>query len=219
MTISIVDSKTVLSNTMATMPTHQAGDVLLGLGYNDAQTTLVALPTGWINRFNIAVGGAGYVRIAYKYASNSSETSGTWTNADQLFMLSMRGDPNTILFPNWVSTNNATGTVINYAGQVGGTFQDNASDQALLSWVVSRNAANVLTAPTGLTEQIAATDASNFVTQVCRALSRTTVFSTQNVNVANSALWRSIVLSIVESPIFGATGASASDPIQHPLLG
>jgi hypothetical protein len=207
-TISIVGSATNLGNTI-TMPTHAAGDLLVLFAYNDGASTAVTLPTGWVERYGVAVGGAGYIRIGYKYAASAAETSGTWTNADHIFAISMRGGSNTLLFPNFVSTNTGTSTTINYAAQTASTFQTNADDQALLSWVASRNSANTLTAPTGLTEERAATDGANFVAQMCRQLARTTIWASTNVTVTNSALYRTVVLSVVESPVYGATGGGA----------
>lgn len=208
MTISIVGSATNLGSTI-TMPTHAAGDLLVLFAYNDGASTAVTLPTGWVERYGVAVGGAGYIRIGYKYAASAAETSGTWTNADHIFAISMRGSSNTLLFPNFVSTNTGTSATINYAAQTASTFQTNADDQALLSWVASRNSANTLTAPTGLTEERAATDGANFVAQMCRQLARTTIWASTNVTVTNSALYRTVMLSVVESPVYGATGGGA----------
>jgi len=191
------------------MPTHAAGDLLMMFAYNDGASTAVTLPTGWVERYGVAVGGSGYIRIGYKYAASAAETSGTWTNADHIFAISMRGGSNTLLFPNFVSTNTGTSATINYAAQTASTFQTNADDQALLSWVASRNSANTLTAPTGLTEERAATDGANFVAQMCRQLARTTIWAATNVTVTNSALYRTVILSVVESPVYGATGGGA----------
>ena len=208
MTISIVGSATNLGNTI-TMPTHAAGDLLVLFAYNDGASTAVTLPTGWVERYGVALGGAGYIRIGYKYAASAAETSGTWTSADQIFAISMRGGSNTLLFPNYVSTNTGTSATINFAAQVAGTFQSGAGDQALISWAASRNSANTLTAPTGLTAEQSATDSANFVAQMCRQLARTTIWASTNVTVTNSALYRTVMLSVVESPVYGATGGGA----------
>jgi hypothetical protein len=208
MTISIVGSTSELASSITTMPTHSAGNLLIGFGYNDGSSTAVTLPSGWIDRFFSAVGGAGYVRVGYKYAQSSSETSGTWTNADQLFMLSIAGGANTLVFPNYVSTNSTTTATINFAVQTAGTFQNGADDQALISWVASRNSGNTLTAPSGLTVEQSATDSTSFVSQVCFQASRTTAWASTNITVANSALYRSLMLSLVESPVYGISGGS-----------
>lgn len=208
MTISIVGSATNLGNTI-TMPTHAAGDLLVLFAYNDGASTAVTLPTGWVERAGLALGGVGYIRIGYKYAQSNAETSGTWTNADHIFAISMRGGANTLLFPNFVVSNTGTSATINYAAQTTGTFQTNAEDQALISWVASRNSTNTLTAPTGMTAEQSATDSANFVAQICRQLARTTIWASTNVTVTNSALYRTIMLSVVESTVYGISSGSA----------
>jgi hypothetical protein len=206
MTISIVGSTSELANSITTMPTHSAGNLLLCLAYNDGASTAVTLPSGWIDRYFAALGSGGYLRVGFKYAQSSSETSGTWTNADQLFMLSITGGANTLVYPNYVSTNTGTSTTVNFAAQVAGTFQAGADDQALLSWAASRNSGNTLTAPSGLTAEQSATDSANYVSQVCFQASRTTAWTSTNITVATSALYRSVMLSLVESPVYGASG-------------
>jgi hypothetical protein len=121
-------------------------------------------------------------------------------------MLSIAGGANTLVYPNYVSTNTGTSATINFAAQVAGTFQSGADDQALVSWAASRNSGNTLTAPSGLTAEQSATDSANFVSQVCFQASRTTAWTSTNITVATSALYRSIMLSLVESPIYGASG-------------
>jgi hypothetical protein len=207
-TISIVGSATNLGNTI-TMPTHAAGDLLVLFAYNDGASTAVTLPTGWVERTGLALGGVGYIRIGYKYAQSSAETSGTWTNADHIFAISMRGGSNTLLFPNFVVSNTGTSATINYSAQTTGTFQTNAEDQALLSWVASRNSSNTLTAPTGMTAEQSATDSANFVAQMCRQLARTTIWPSTNVTVTNSALYRTVMLSVVESTVHGVSGGGS----------
>jgi len=204
-TISIVGSATNLGNTI-TMPTHAAGDLLVLFAYNDGASTAVTLPSGWVERVGLALGGVGYIRVGYKHAQSSAETSGTWTNADHIFAISMRGGSNTLLFPNFVVSNTGTSATINYSAQTTGTFQTNAEDQALLSWVASRNSANTLTAPTGMTAEQSATDSANFVAQMCRQLARTTIWPSTNVTVTNSALYRTVMLSVVESTVYGVSG-------------
>jgi hypothetical protein len=209
MTISIVGSTSELSSSITTMPTHSAGNLLLCCAYNDGTSTAVTLPSGWVDRYFSAVGGVGYIRVGYKYAQSSAETSGTWTNADQLFMLSLTAGSNTLVFPNYVSTGTGTSATINFAAQTAGTFQTSAPDQALVSWVVSRNSGNTLTAPSGLTAEQSATDSASYVSQVCFQASRTTIWASTNITVATSALYRSVVLSLVESAVYGATGGGA----------
>lgn len=67
----------------ATMPSHQAGDLIIAMGFRDGSTTAPALPSGqnWTNLIN---GGANACsqRVAYKIATSPSEAVGTFTNAN-----------------------------------------------------------------------------------------------------------------------------------------
>ena len=218
MTISLQASSTVNAAT-GTMLTHAAGDLLLWFAYRDNNATPPTIPAGWVTRVSLAVSNGSLV-IAYKHAQNSSESYGTWTNATQIFASVWRGDPNTLIFPNYVSTNNATSTTINYLSQTANTFQTGASDQAIVGWVANRNAANTLSSPSGMTLAQSATDGSVWQTRLDYQLSRTTIWPSTNVTVTNSAAWRTFVLSLVESPVYGISGGGGVfNPIEHPLIG
>jgi hypothetical protein len=63
-----------------TLPTHQTGDLLVVYAYNDSSTTIPSIPSGW--EFGGAHGGnTNGCRLAWRIATSSSESSGTWTNA------------------------------------------------------------------------------------------------------------------------------------------
>lgn len=206
MTIALQGSDTANSTTI-TMPSHAAGDLLMVFAYRDNSATVPTIPSGWITRVSLSQS-LGSLAIAYKHAQSNAETSGTWTNATQIFASVWRGDPNTLIFPNYISTNNANNTTINYAAQTANTFQTGASDQALVGWVANRNSANTLSSPTGMTLAQSATDGSAWQTRLDYQLSRTTIWPSTNVTVTNSAAWRTFVLSLVESPVYGVSGGS-----------
>lgn len=73
--------------TTATMPSHQAGDLIIAMGFRDGSTTAPALPSGenWTNVIN---GGANACsqRVAYKIAASSSEAVGTFANANAVIV-------------------------------------------------------------------------------------------------------------------------------------
>jgi hypothetical protein len=208
MTIALQASSTVNAAT-GSMLTHAAGDLLLWFAYRDNSATVPTIPSGWVTRVSLSQS-LGSLAIAYKYAQSNSESYGTWTNATQIFASVWRGDPNTLIFPNYLSTNNATSTTISYLSQTANTFQTNASDQALVGWVANRNSANTLSSPSGMTLAQSATDGSAWQTRLDYQLSRTTIWPSTNVAVTNSAAWRTFVLSLVESPVYGISGGGGS---------
>lgn len=85
MAIQFVSSASSNTNTI-TMPTHQAGDMLIMFAYkfNPGPVT----PSGWSD---VAVTPETYAKVSYKIATSSSETSGTWTNATTLICMVYRG--------------------------------------------------------------------------------------------------------------------------------
>jgi hypothetical protein len=217
MTISLQASSTVNAAT-GTMLTHAAGDLLLWFAYNDNSTVIPTVPSGWVTRFSQALGTGSYV-MAYKFAQTSSESYGTWTNADQIFASVWRGDPDTLVFPNYISGGAATATTVIYSAQTAGTFQTGASNQALIAWTQMRNVANVLTSPTGMTLAQSATDGSAWQTRLDYQLNRTTIWPTTNVIVANLALYRTLIFGLVESPVYGVTSVSTKSPLVNQYIG
>ena len=74
----------------ATLPAHQAGDLILAFAFRDGSTTFPTLPTGWTS-IDTAFASVASARLAYKVAASSSETTGTWFNATTCIFLVYRG--------------------------------------------------------------------------------------------------------------------------------
>jgi hypothetical protein len=101
------------NSTSITMPTHQAGDLLLCYAWRGEVTTLITVPAGWTNI--IGTTGSGHqIRMAWKIAASSSETSGTWTNATNgIEMMVYRNAAGPTDF-NWMSHQTARSSTITY---------------------------------------------------------------------------------------------------------
>lgn len=65
------------------IPTHQAGDVIVIFAFNDGSTTNPSIPSGasWTTITNTLDGSSCSASCAWKIATGSGTTSGTWTNA------------------------------------------------------------------------------------------------------------------------------------------
>jgi hypothetical protein len=87
MAISVEASASAASDSL-TLPTHQAGDLLVMLAARTTQATITH-PSGW-RRFGGRSGGFGHNSLSAKRAASSSETSGTWTGADGLICAVLR---------------------------------------------------------------------------------------------------------------------------------
>jgi hypothetical protein len=86
--ITFIDANGSSGSSIATMPTHQSGDYLLMLAINPDSTVIPSLPAGWTSRIDEAINPA--IRVGFKVAASSSETSGTWTTANGLLCVVYR---------------------------------------------------------------------------------------------------------------------------------
>jgi hypothetical protein len=87
MAISVEASASAASDSL-TLPSHQAGDLLVMLAARTTRGTLTT-PSGW-RRFGGRSGGFGHNSLSAKRAASSSETSGTWSNAEGLICAVLR---------------------------------------------------------------------------------------------------------------------------------
>jgi surface protein len=97
----------------ATLPAHQAGDLIFAFAFRDGSTVSPTVPTGWTNIGTIS-GTLCSARIGFKVAASSGETTGTWTNATTVIFLVYRG----VNITNMTGINTgvgASGTTVTYA--------------------------------------------------------------------------------------------------------
>ena len=69
----------VIAAPSGTTPTHAVGDLLVVVAYS-FYGTIPSLPTGWTSAHTNADG----LRVGYKVATSTADSTGTWTNADEL---------------------------------------------------------------------------------------------------------------------------------------
>lgn len=117
MAISYIASGGAQTNTI-TIPTgYVAGDLLVMFAFRDGNTTAPTIPAGW-TQVGLNTGTLTSSATAYKVATSSSETSGTWTNADALICHVYRGQLATGTPIVNSGAQAGTGTSINYSGIV-----------------------------------------------------------------------------------------------------
>jgi len=206
------------NGTTVTVPTHAVGDLLIFHASNHASVTTPTRPSDIVSLFSLSNAG-GSVLCGYKHALTNSETSGTWTNATNLFVTVWRGDTNTIVTPEFVSTNGGTASNINYPVQPAGTFRTGANDIALLAYVLNSSITNTLLPPGALANLQDATDSATWQAKQYYQLARTTTWANTSVLQAGSNYYRSLLLSLFEEALPSTGGAGVFNPIEHPLLG
>lgn len=152
-TITYVGEAT--GTTSATLPSHQAGDLIVAFAFRDGSTTLPTQPSGWTS-IDTATGTSCCARLAYKVATSSGETTGTWTSATTVIF---------VLYRN-VNTANITQLDTEIAG-VGTTVTYNANGfwedlSRVIAFAAHRSTDTALgTAPTGLTLIVNPVDATD----------------------------------------------------------
>lgn len=149
--ISFVSAASAEANTVA-LPAHTAGDLIIVFLFNNNSTTIPGTPTGgWtaLVTTNFSAGGQAY-RIVYKFATSSSETLGTSTNATTVSATVYRGVNASSPFGAGVSANTSAQSYITYPTLTAIT--------STTSWVVllagcSASGAAVLTTPASTTNR------------------------------------------------------------------
>lgn len=144
MTISYVSATFAPANTVA-MPSHAAGDLIMCFTVGMSEP---ALPAGWTNlaTWTASTGGQTYhLRLGYKTAASSSETTGTWTNSIQTAVFVYR----TTL--EWQTPTVATSAT---------TYPDLANPGGLSNWFI-RSGLSGITLTTGWTSRGAVFDSGD----------------------------------------------------------
>lgn len=81
------------AGTTLTMPTHEAGDLIVGIGVRTSNLSpgpSIAAGEDWIAH-DLGNNGTDTFRTAYKIATDSSEAMGTWTDATMVAIIIFRG--------------------------------------------------------------------------------------------------------------------------------
>lgn len=151
MAITFVSSASAASNTV-TMPSHQAGDMIVIQTFNKSSVTIPTAVSGY--KSYTSTGTASAVRYSYKIAASGSETVGTWTDATAITVSVYRILSSESWLAPVVYTDSGTGTSMTYAeGSFYGTYffpRERNTEAWMLRFACHATATNVgSTTPTG----------------------------------------------------------------------
>lgn len=214
--ISLVDFKTVLGATLTTNPTHSVRNLAIVGAYNDASATLPTRPADWIDLYTSSVS-TGSLRLSFKYTTSSSDSFGTWTNADHLFVSIWSGSPGRIITPIYHSVGTGTSTSMSWNAQPAGTFNSGADDVGVLLYGTNRNTTNVLSAAVGSTTHIFDQgDGVAFQTVGKYQVGRTVAWAAAGLTLGTSSAWRTVLITLVEEQL--VTASEIIDPLSHSMI-
>ena len=143
MTTSFIDSA-VAEATSLTMPTHQAGDMLVMYAGIVTGTGTITIPSGWRVVCFRAINNSMSSVVAVMTATSGAEVSGTWTSAELLACVVYRDSVN-YLRVGGSNQGGSSGVTITYPALIPYGSSTSSSSMRASSWVVGFGLASVNT--------------------------------------------------------------------------
>lgn len=193
--ISRVGAASVEATSITIPAGHQQGDGMLMFAYNDG-IGVPALPAGWTTLDSFAGGNQG-LRVAYKLAGSSSETSGTWTTADGLVCMVYRGVAQSTRPPFRTNASTGTSTTLSF-----GVFNLRSANCWLAGFSGTRAIdSTIASAPTGMVNQTSTTGATaNYAGHDTDGIYPGTRWPATTVSVGGTSdEWTTYVVEVVQS--------------------
>ena len=209
MAISRVGSGSAQTTTIA-IPSHQAGDIIV-ISANRNNTTPATVPAGWVTQVSTGASNASNA-LAWKMATSSGETSGTWTNASSLHVAVYRGDSGVLAISSSLGGAAATSTSVSYTTLANGlAYRSGVLSNWYIGTAIQLNAANSLeTAPSGFTNiNVESATGWKSVYHDTNA-DQLSNWATAATTVATSAFYITRIIQLFEftGPAFGGGGGS-----------
>ena len=175
-----------------TVPTHSIGDLILISAFRKGSTTAPTLASGFTSIYSTGANTVG-LQVAYRIATATNDTSGTWTNATELVCQVYTGTHTTSPIGNSATASQSSTTV---------TYPTvSLTDATGNSWVAgfvghTSIDTSLSTAPTGMTNKTNQLDA-NAQTVGCDTNRGVISWATQTVSVGGtSAGWISATVEL-----------------------
>lgn len=191
----------------ATVPAHAIGDLILVYAFRNASTTAPSLATGFTSVLTKS-GTSCSMRVGYKIATATNDTSGTWTNATETIVVVYRPSSVHSITVGASASNIGSTNTLNYPAL---TLQTTDGT----SWVVGgagiRSISQSLSThpPTGMTLVVDDTDATAEESVFDTNAGVTSWASTNVTLTGTAAAWVSATVEIKDVPPVVATGTSA----------
>ena len=196
MTVAFVGAASAEATSL-TLPTHQAGDLLVLLVARFGGAAAPVIPSGWsiVQVHNDNVGTVRFMHIAYRVATSSAEISGTWTDASMIMAAVYRDTNNLHVLAGrsdrGVVRNSTTVTypAVQLASATNQAFRMHAASSVLVGAFMSTESTGVgSAAPSGMTNRATFAGAStgylalHDTTSAVASWSATNVTAVSNIN-------------------------------------
>jgi hypothetical protein len=213
------------NGTSVTIPTHQAGDLLVLFAYRETSAIMPTYQNGWYALANPPLANPGSSRgsIHYKHAASSSEVSGTWTSATQMVVAVYRSPNVMALGRNQANAGTAgSGDVITYGAITSPSTPD--GDKWIVSFAAHRaNDTDINTAPSGLTHRasIAGVSAGEAVIFDTNGAVSGWSSTTYTLTSGTSNNWYVLAIELLESGFVIPSGGSSRpvNPFTQQVIG
>ena len=216
MAINFISAVSSLS-TSVILGSHQKGDVFIAAALRTNNVT-ASLPAGWIGLSSAGTNNLS-LRLGFRVAQSSSETSGFWINATGLSIIILRTTDGTIAVPGASAQTAGISTSVSYGAVAGVVSADNYIDQTFVAFGSTLLDTNAIeTPPTGMTFLEKSSQAGLAFASFRLTTNAFGAWTTQTVTLP-SAVWRTGVIRIAEYPFPAIDGGGSYSPIDNLLIG
>lgn len=220
MTVSFVGSASAEA-TSITLPSHQAGDLIVIFAGRTGSTGAPSVPAGW--RFAAQSSQSGVTppaiaaSVGWKIAASSAETSGTWTNADMVLAVVVRDDAN-LLVIGGIGKTTGLSTTVNYQPLLANSGQSIqgmrwTSSYVLLPVMATSNTSDIDTPPTASTSKIVSLAGTAAIEMaIHRTNTEVASFASTNYTANESVRYATWTIEILDTG-YAKTAAASFRPV------
>ena len=219
MTVSFVGAASAEATSL-TLPTHQAGDLLIMFAWNGGSLTVPTVPSGWdiVRIVSRSTGANRTGVVAFRSATSAATTSGTWTNAALLGCVVYRDDTTHITIGAENLQQDINSTAFVYGGF---SAFDNVGTAAKLrktsAWVIGIGGANsnsqaLETPPAGMTNRLNRAGASTNEISIHDTNAAVSSYAGGNTTLAATTVGSSITLEVFDTGIAKASAGMLIHP-------
>jgi hypothetical protein len=180
-------------STSATVASHQVGDLIIGAAYR-ADATTATIP---VDFSTIVSSGANSSSLAIGWKiADGTETSGTWTSADRMWILVFRGSHQTAPIGNTAGPSTAGDGLVDYAALTLTTGEGNLSTFVFFTGI--NNHETQIPGPTGWTDATSDNNVAGVSIGYAYDDQRTESFAGEsNIDSTSGARWRTYGFEIL----------------------